>query len=95
MPDHNGTDRLDRIERAIELLIEDHMQFRDQHKSLLKSQVLLTDSLGSLVLRVDTLALRVDTIAKHLGTLTVKVEEVTDKLNGLIGYVEGQHKPPQ
>ncbi len=88
MPDHNGTDRLDRIERAIELLIEDHTQFRDEHKSLLRSQVLLTDSLGSL-------AKRVDTIATHLDSLTLKVEELADKLNGLIGYVEGQHKPPQ
>jgi len=24
-----------------------------------------------------------------------KLEELADKLNGLIGYVEGQHKPPQ
>jgi hypothetical protein len=88
MPDHNGTDRLDRIERAIELLIEDHMQFRDEHKSLLRSQVLLTDNVGSL-------AKRVDTIATHLDSLTLKVEELADKLNGLIGYVEGQHKPPQ
>jgi hypothetical protein len=88
MPDQNGTDRLDRIERAIELLIEDHIQFRDEHKSLLKSQILLTDNVGNL-------AKRVDTIATHLDTLTVKVEELADKLNGLIGYVSGQHKPPQ
>jgi hypothetical protein len=25
----------------------------------------------------------------------LKLEELTDKLNGLIGYIEGQHKPPQ
>ncbi len=25
----------------------------------------------------------------------LKLEELTDKLNGLIGFVSGQHKPPQ
>jgi hypothetical protein len=88
MPDHNGSDRLDRIERVIELLVEDHIQFRDEHKSLLKAQVLLTDTVGNLTKCVET-------IAGHLGTLTVKVEVLADKLNGLIGYMEGQHKPPQ
>ena len=33
--------RLDRIERAMELLLTDHEQFREEHKLLLRSQVLL------------------------------------------------------
>jgi hypothetical protein len=36
----NGLSRLDRIERAIESLAND---FRDEHKRLLTSQILLTD----------------------------------------------------
>jgi uncharacterized protein (DUF885 family) len=34
-------------------------------------------------------------IEKTLASITEKLEEATDKLNGIIGYVEGQHKPPQ
>ena len=38
-----GRSRLDRIEAALELLIADHEQFRQEHKLLLTAQVLLTD----------------------------------------------------
>jgi hypothetical protein len=48
MPDTNGTNRLDRIERALELLIDDHVQFREEHKQLLAGQVLLTDRMDRL-----------------------------------------------
>ena len=34
---------MDRIEAALELLIADHEEFRQEHKLLLTAQVLLTD----------------------------------------------------
>jgi predicted nucleic acid-binding Zn-ribbon protein len=37
--------RLDRIERAMELFVADHEEFRDEHKKLLRSQILLQDAL--------------------------------------------------
>ena len=43
----NGGDarsRLDRIEAALELMIADHEEFRQEHKRLLIAQVLLTDA---------------------------------------------------
>ena len=46
---NSGSERLDRIERALELLVDDHIQFSDEHKRLLASQVLLTDSVNTLV----------------------------------------------
>jgi hypothetical protein len=46
---------LDRIERALELMLDDHIRFREEHKQLLASQVLLTGSLELLSERVNTL----------------------------------------
>ena len=48
MPNENGSNRLDRIERILELLVDDHVQFREEHKLLLTAQVVLTDRLDKL-----------------------------------------------
>ena len=71
----NGSDRLDRIEHALELLIDDHVQFREEHKKfqeehkkLLIAQVLLTDSLAK---------------------LTKGQKATDDRLNALITIVDG------
>jgi hypothetical protein len=79
MPETNGTNRLDRIERALELLLDDHIQFREEHKKLLTAQVLLTDRMD----RLTQAQLRTDE----------KLGELADKLNGLIGYVAGLGPP--
>lgn len=44
----NRDTRLDRIERALELLIADHEQFRHDHKQLLTAQVLQKDAIDKL-----------------------------------------------
>jgi hypothetical protein len=59
--------RLDRLEDAYNLMIQDHEDFRREHKALLAGQVVMQDSLTR---------------------LSVKVEEIGDKLNGLIVYSE-------
>ena len=66
MPEPNGSDRLDRIERALELLIDDCVQFREEHKLLLTAQIVLTDRLDKLTVRVDQLA----ATAAEMGTHT-------------------------
>jgi hypothetical protein len=48
VPNENGSGRIERIEHALELLIDDHIQFREEHKQLLTAQVLLTDRLDKL-----------------------------------------------
>ncbi len=63
--------RLDRIERAIEHVIDEHEMFRDEHKKLLQSQILLQSSLE---------------------TQKVRIDELTDKLNGLIDIVDRDHR---
>ena len=75
MASHNGNDRLDRIEHALELLIDDHVLFRDEHKKLLTAQVLLTDRIGQ--------------VAKTVGDLAEAGKQTDERLNGLIGVVDG------
>ena len=86
MPNGNGTARLDRIERALELLVDDHVQFREEHKLLLTAQVVLTDRLDSLTGRLDRFV-QATTEAQRDGK--ERMDELTDKLNGLIRVVDG------
>jgi hypothetical protein len=69
--EQTGSERLDRIERALELLVNDHVLFREEHKQLLTAQVLLTGSLHQLTERLDKLTERVDNMA-------VKVDKLSD-----------------
>lgn len=40
----HGTSRLDRMEGLMQLLIDDHLKFTDEHNRLLTAQILLTES---------------------------------------------------
>jgi len=96
MPENNGTARLDRIERALELLVDDHIQFREEHKLLLTAQVLLTEAQT----RTEEAQKRTDEklakLAVTVDALAVTVDEVTGKLNALIQVVDGiVRRPPQ
>jgi hypothetical protein len=89
MPENNGTARLDRIERVLELLVDDHVQFREEHKLLLTAQILLTEAQK----RTEEAQKRTD---EKLAALAVTVDEVTGKLNALIQVVDGiVRRPPQ
>ena len=44
----NKKDRLDRIEETLELWMKENAQFREEHRQLLKAQVLLYDSVQKL-----------------------------------------------
>ncbi len=92
MSEQNGTGRLDRIERALELLIDDHVQFREEHKKLLAAQVVLTDRLDKLTIRVDELTeagKRTDARLAELGAHT------DERLNALIKVVDDLVRRPQ
>jgi len=45
----NRDTRMDRIEKALEMLIADHEQFRHDHKQLLTAQVLQKDEIDQLL----------------------------------------------
>ena len=66
--------RLDRIERAMEFIIDEHEMFRQEHKMLLRSQVLQQESLETLRLSMTGLKEQVD----HLAS---KIDFVVDGIN--------------
>jgi hypothetical protein len=81
-----GKSRLDRLEGLMQLLIEDHLKFRDDLRQLLTAQVLLTD-------RVDKLAITVQELAESQ-------KHTDDRLNALIHVVDdwitrGSPPPPR
>jgi hypothetical protein len=80
---HGGESRLDRIERALELLVDDHVLFRDEHKRLLTAQVVLTD--------------RVDQLAIGMRELQEAQKHTDERMDALISVVDGvvRRPPPQ
>jgi len=86
----SGDSRLDRLEGLMALLIEDHVQFREEHKQLLTAQVVVTD-------RVDKLAITMDTAVIAIKDLTAAQRHTDDRLNALISVVDDivRHRPPQ
>ena len=49
----NNESRLDRLDDAYNLMIQDHEAFRREHKALLAAQVLMQDSLTRLSVKVE------------------------------------------
>ena len=86
----NGAGRMDRLERLMELLIDDHVQFREEHKQLLTAQVVLTD-------RVDKLVIRMDRLTQTMTELAEAQKHTDERLNALIVVVDGwvRKSPPQ
>ena len=75
----SGGSRLNRLEGLMAMSIDDHLQFREEHKLLLTAQVLLTD-------RVDKVAVTLDTAIKGL---TQSQQHTDERLNALITIVDG------
>jgi uncharacterized coiled-coil DUF342 family protein len=77
------------MEKLMELLIQDHLAFRDDLRQLLTAQVVLTE-------RVDKLAQRVDELAKSVQELRESQKDTDEKMNALISVVDGivRRSPP-
>ena len=88
--EQSGRDRLDRMETILDMLVNDHVQFREEHKMLLQAQVLLSGSLevvgetlAQLTVRVDALTVRMDVLTVKVDALTVKVDALTDNAEAM------------
>jgi hypothetical protein len=77
----NGHDpgRLDRLEALVEVLVNRHFEFEDEHKRLLTAQVVLTDRMDRLDQRLDRLAELQAEGAQRLNVLIAIVDEVIRK----------------
>lgn len=94
MASENGMGRLDRIEKALELLIDDHVQFREEHKMLLAAQVVLTDRLDRFVKENADAQKRIDQKLAELA----EAQKLTDqKLAALIEIADDliRRRPPE
>jgi chromosome segregation ATPase len=110
MPNGSGQNgqaqsRLDRLEGLMELLIEDHLKFRDDLKQLLTAQVVLTDRVDKVTERLDRLTERIDKLADRVDKLALTVAELTEaqkhtdeRLNALIhvvdDFIRNSGRPP-
>jgi hypothetical protein len=93
--EQSGNERLDRMEATLNLLINDHVQFREKHKMLLQSQVLMSgsleslrDSLAALTGRVDALTARVDATSASVAALTANVEAMRANFDARLKRLE-------
>ena len=95
----SGNERLDRIERALELILNDHVEFRGEHKLLLSAQVLMQGGLEELRkstedLRKSTGALSKSTedLRKGLDDLRHTVDKLAIKVDSLTSNVEAMRQ---
>jgi hypothetical protein len=84
MPEANGHRdnefRLDRIEAAMEAMVGEREMFRAEHKMLLRSQVLLQDSLEKQKERIDGIGGKLDAL---IDVVDRNSREFHDRLNRL------------
>lgn len=76
----SGESRLDRLEGLMALLIEDHVQFREEHRQLLTAQVVLTD-------RLDRFIKETAEAGKHTDE---RLNALITIVDGIV-----RHRPPQ
>ena len=89
MAESNGSysnERLNRIEKIVEVLAGVQMRSQDEHRMLLQSQVLMSDSITKLAesqkvteQRLNALAARVDTVSENMNALIKVVDEIIRK----------------
>ena len=90
MAEQNGSDRLDRIERAIELMIsdherfrEEHEQFREEHKALLRAQVVQQDHLERLTAVVAEHSLQIARNSEQIARNSEQIARTSQELDAL------------
>ena len=76
-----GKSRLDRLEGLMELLIDDHLKFSDEHKKLLTAQVLLAEMQQRAEKRMEQLDLKMAELAEAQ-------KNTAERLNALIAVVD-------
>ena len=81
-PNGHGESRLDRMEKLMDLLINDHLQFRDEQRSLLRAQVLLTEAQE----RTDK---QLERLAQAQRELYEAQKQTGERLDALIAVVDG------
>jgi hypothetical protein len=72
----HGLSRLDRMEGLMQLLIDDHLKFSDEHNRLLTAQVLQGDRLDKLTKALKELVEAQKDTEEGLNTLRLMVDDL-------------------
>ena len=82
--------RLDRVEQLLEVLVNEHIQFHEEHRQLLKAQVLLYDA-------TEKLAQAQTETYEKLAELAAAQKHTDENLAALINVVDSvvRRPPPQ
>jgi hypothetical protein len=80
--------RLERLEHLMELLIDDHVKFSDEHNRLLKAQVLLTEA-------QERTEKKITELAEAQKRLTESQEHADKRMDALIAIVDDLVRKPQ
>ncbi|MBV9759088.1 MAG: hypothetical protein JO340_00875 [Acidobacteriaceae bacterium] len=98
----NGNERLDRIERVVELVAMNQLAIQEQHeqdfKKLMTWQVLMQDKVEKLSARVDATTANVDASTAKIdrqAELQAGLIQRIDKLVIAIGELIRSNRPPQ
>ena len=76
-----GKSRLDRLEGLMELLIDDHLKFSDEHKRLLTAQALIAEMQQRAEKRMELLDAKMAELAEAQ-------KDTAERLNALIAVVD-------
>ena len=84
----DNKNRLDRVEELLEVLVNEHIQFHEEHRQLLKAQVILYDTTQKLAQAQTDTNLR-------MAELAAAQKHTDEKLAALIDVVDSiVRRPP-
>jgi hypothetical protein len=89
--------RLDRVEELLEVLVNDHIQFHEEPRQLLKAQVLLYDTVQKLTEAQASFDQRLATLVTSQAQLAAAQQHTDENLAALINVVDSvvRRLPPQ
>lgn len=86
-PNGNRDTRMDRIEKALELMISDHEQFRQEHKQLLISQVVQSGQIANNSRQIEALTQRMNQQVDITAALDSRVDKLVSSIGDLIARI--------
>ena len=91
MPEDNGNrdTRLDRIERALELILSDHVQFREEQKALLQAQILQQDQIEKTWAAINATTKQIELLRAKDEALDARVDKLVSAIGKFIPMSPG------
>jgi arsenate reductase-like glutaredoxin family protein len=80
--------RLDRVEGLLEVLANEHIQFHEEHRQLLRAQVLMSDALQKLAQSQTEFEQRLAALATAQTQLAVAQQHTDERMAALIVTVD-------